>query len=159
MSSSRSSSISESPKQSMSQEFDNMRDRYTRRVNKLESDVLQCCRELKRHYKEKTKEKSFPRSEYLEKPANYVETDQFVSWHYNMSEFPVENICIQLKNERVHISAYFKDDIQSLDVKREFLIPDHVEKSKLTARLTPNGILTISVPVKVVLPDDQQIKN
>ncbi|EDW77567.1 uncharacterized protein Dwil_GK24487 [Drosophila willistoni] len=159
MSSSRSSSISEGSKRSISQEFLNMRNKCARRVDQLENDVLQCCRDLKKQYKEETKEKTFPRSEYLEKPANYVETDKFVSWHYDMSEFPVENMCIQLKNGRVHISAYFKDDTQSLDIKREFLIPDHVEKSKLTARLTPNGILTLSVPVKIVQPDDQEVKN
>ncbi|XP_043647396.1 uncharacterized protein LOC122616132 [Drosophila teissieri] len=128
-----------------SQVFKTMQSEYEPRVNQLEKDVYECCRMLKQD--EKVKDSTTMRK-------NHREMEKYVSWKFDMRDFPMENIRIQLKDELVYVRAYYKN----LNIKREILMPQNVDASKLTALLTPRGILTISVPIVLLISDDQKMR-
>ncbi|XP_016954655.1 uncharacterized protein LOC108027649 [Drosophila biarmipes] len=122
---------------SKSQEFNIMRSEYDRRVNQLEKDVFECCRVLNKIRKaEELNNNCFS-------AKNGSKEDKFVSWEFDLRNFPVENIAIKLKDKLVYLWAYKRN----LDFKQEILLPQNVDKSKLTATLTTRGILTISVSI------------
>ncbi|XP_016989933.2 uncharacterized protein LOC108052118 [Drosophila rhopaloa] len=116
-----------------------MRSEYDLRVDQLEQDVYECCRILNKLNNTEDLSSSLPK--------NGSEAEKFLTWEYNMKDFPVENIAIQLKEEHVYLQAYKKNRGKCLDIKREILMPENVDKSKISATLTPRGILTISVPI------------
>ncbi|XP_037711389.1 uncharacterized protein LOC119548294 [Drosophila subpulchrella] len=122
---------------SKSQEFKLMRSEYELRVNQLERDVYECCKILNKV--RKTKELN----NNCSSAKNGCEKEKFVSWEFDMRDFPVENIAIQLRDKIVYLRAFKKN----LVMKQEILLPQNVDKSKVTAILTASGNLTISVPI------------
>ncbi|XP_052852103.1 uncharacterized protein LOC128262092 [Drosophila gunungcola] len=127
----------------ISQEFILMRSEYDLRVNQLERDVYECVRILNKIKSTKN----------LRAYKNQSEAAKFLTWEFNMKDFPVENITIQLKDGHVYLLAYKND----MDIKREICMPENVDKSKISAILTMRGILTISVPIVLPLSDKQKL--
>ncbi|XP_002052098.3 uncharacterized protein [Drosophila virilis] len=121
--------------------FDVMRSSHERRIQQLEQEVLDCCRELNKLKKEK---------QFLENQdmfINYMRTETHLIWKFDMSEFPVKNIKLELKNKCIKLQAYRKQKGQFMEVYRKFLLPDIVEID-LSAKMAINGILTIQAPLK-----------
>ncbi|XP_039501860.1 uncharacterized protein LOC120458320 [Drosophila santomea] len=127
------------------QVFRTMQSEYEPRVNQLEKDVYECCRMLNQVEKVKDNTTIW---------KNPRDVEKYVSWEFDMRDFPMANIRIQLKNELVYVRAYYKNR----NIKREIIMPQNVDTSKLTAMLTPCGILTISVPIVLLVSDDQKTR-
>jgi len=122
---------------SKTQEFKIMRSEYELRVNQLERDVYECCRILNKARKTEELNKKWSSAK------NGCEKEKIVSWEFDMLDFPVENIAIWHKDKLVYLRAFKKN----LDMKQEILLPQNVDKSKITAIFTAPGTLTISVPI------------
>ncbi|KQS70007.1 uncharacterized protein LOC26526920 [Drosophila erecta] len=129
---------------SSSQVFERLQSEYEPRVNQLENDVYECCRILNNVKKAEDSATIW---------KNHREMEKYVSWELDMRDFPMENICIQLKDKHVFVRAYYKN----LDINREILMPQNVDISRITAILTHRGILTISAPIVVLISDDQKL--
>ncbi|XP_017006724.3 uncharacterized protein [Drosophila takahashii] len=132
---------------SLTQEFKLMRSEYELRVNQLERDVFECCRILnKAHRTEDLTNSCSSAKENSEK-------QKFISWKFDMRDFSVRNIAIQIKDNHVYLRAYKKN----VDIKQEIYMPQNVDKSKVTAVLTTSGVLTLSVPIRMPLSDIQKL--
>ncbi|KAH8412728.1 hypothetical protein KR009_004971 [Drosophila setifemur] len=92
--------------------------------------------------------------EELPTPPNevkYMESRDLVFWEFVLKEFSPKNIIIQVKKNYVHLYAY--KTVLREGFKKDMLIPDHVDTSKIAATMTSKGVLTISVPIITPLSD------
>ncbi|XP_032583412.1 uncharacterized protein LOC116803589 [Drosophila sechellia] len=128
-----------------SQDFRIMQSECEQRVKQLEKDVYDCCRMINNG------EDVEDISTAWIKPR---EKENRVSWEFDMRDFPIENICIQLKNSHIYVRAYYKN----VNIKQKILMPQNVDTSKLAAILTTSGILTISVPIESPISDNQKMR-
>ncbi|XP_030382989.1 uncharacterized protein LOC115630525 [Scaptodrosophila lebanonensis] len=140
-----------------------MRDQYEQRIQQLEREVFECRRNCRRHRSPKAskppkddnmkhtdKGNDQPTQQEATEPptANYIETENSLVWHYDMSEFPLANVGVRLKHKQVCLHAHREEGANYFEIKREFLLPAHVDKSMLSASITRGGNLTITAPLK-----------
>ncbi|KAH8352681.1 hypothetical protein KR084_005616 [Drosophila pseudotakahashii] len=128
---------------SLTEEFKLMRSEYELRVNQLERDVYKCCRILNKAHKTEDLNNSCSSAQKESK------TEKFLSWEFDMRDFSVETIAIQIKDGRVYLRAFKKKK----DIKQEILMPQNVDRSKITTVLTTHGVLTVCVPIIIPLSD------
>jgi len=128
-----------------SQDFRIMQSECEKRVKQLEKDVYDCCRMM--NNAEEVQDISTTGKKAREK-------ENRVSWEFDMRDFPVENICIQLKDSHIYVRAHYKN----VNIKQKILIPQNVDTSKLEAVLTASGILAISVPIVSPISDNQKMR-
>lgn len=126
----------------MTLSFDVVRSEYSNRIEKLEKDILSLCRTLK--FADITKQVEEHELFECEK------TDHYLRWYFDMREFPVHNITLEVKDDRcVKLHAYRRLNKQTSEMIKRFVLPDEVEP-KLSATLRSNGILIIEAPLKKV---------
>lgn len=120
--------------------FDVIRSEYSNRLEKLEKDILSLCRTLK--FADITRHVEEPELFECEK------TDHYLRWHFDMREFPIHNITLEVKDDRcVKLYAHRRLNKQTSEMIKRFVLPDEVEP-KLSATLRSNGILIIEAPLK-----------
>lgn len=118
--------------------FDLIRSEYSHRIDQLEKDVLSLCR-------------TFELSDVdIAEPELFEceETDQHIRWQFDMREFSIDNISLEVRDNRcVKLRAHRKLNNQSSEMIKRFVIPDRTEL-KLTAIMRRNGMLIIEAPLK-----------
>ncbi|KAH8349223.1 hypothetical protein KR067_000129, partial [Drosophila pandora] len=121
-------------KMSSTGEFIHLKIQYESKEEELEHEGFDCCRWL---YK-----KHMPNNDDCGQPK--VNPKSFVSWVYNLQEFPPDNIIIQLKEKFIYLNAFKHDPRDCQDLIKRILMPDKVDQSKVTCKMSSKGILTIT---------------
>ncbi|XP_022214957.1 uncharacterized protein LOC111069279 [Drosophila obscura] len=130
-------------------EFVAFRAQYEPRVKKLEHDVFEWLRSL-----DKDREIVKVKSEHNNGNGN-TEKKMVMSWQYDMKEFSFEEITLYHEGSSLHLRAYHKSGGKSIKVKNEIVLPEHVDESKISSKLSSSGILTISVALKTDIPEEK----
>ncbi|TDG46064.1 hypothetical protein AWZ03_007513 [Drosophila navojoa] len=119
--------------------FDEMRLQYEKRIEELEQQVLECSQMLQQLKKDTVVKDLHEQS--------YVQTETHLCWEFDMSEFPLHNIIVELEHRRVKLHAYRDDGDQYEEVFRQFELPEHAG-TDLSAKMGISGILTILAPLR-----------
>ncbi|EDW12793.1 uncharacterized protein LOC6577384 [Drosophila mojavensis] len=123
--------------------FDVMRLQYEKRIGELERQVLECSQML-----QQLKEDTVVMDLDEQKPVSYVQTETHLCWQFDMHEFPLHNIRVELRDRRVKLRAYHDLGDQYEEVSRQFELPEHAN-TVLSAKLGITGILTIQAPIRI----------
>lgn len=122
--------------------FDLIRSEYSHRIDQLEKDVLLLCRNFELN--------DADIADPVDEPELFEceETDQHLRWQFDMREFSIDNISLEVRDNRcVKLRAHRKLNNQSSEVIKRFVLPDRTEL-KLTAIMRRNGMLIIEAPLK-----------
>ncbi|XP_023165903.1 uncharacterized protein LOC111596077 [Drosophila hydei] len=125
--------------------FNVMRRHYEKRIKELEQQVLDTSRLLNILKKERSSALPLKEKKFI----NYMQTDTHFCWCFDMTEFPVGNIKVELRNRRVQIFAHRQRQDQFMVVHRQFQLPELADIG-LTAKLSATGILTIKAPLRII---------
>ncbi|KAH8403207.1 hypothetical protein KR222_007810 [Zaprionus bogoriensis] len=123
----------------MTLHFERIRSEYSNRIDQLEKEILSLCQNLQ--------QATEAANEIDTQMFDCVRTDRYYRWHFDMREFSIEHITLEVRDRSVKLHAHRKLHKQSSEMIKRFALPDRAE-TQLSATMRRNGILIIEAPLK-----------